>query len=250
MTLRKKRLVLAMLLAIAVLVGTGAENALAHGPKRPPIRTPFKPERIRGNWKEQWGGWTWSAVYRKDGWLEESKTGDNHLDVECDIELSCAASFSNNNVQFHIGNVSNLAPAERTAYVDGTITSNNGMYVGLSFAGTDKTATDVVTDASGNYTGEIRNAMVNATDGPGRESSGDEFNVKLLLSSDGGGTWTRPVKYGPGASGTSANTLWWSVGEGAAGTHDVKWSIELLPGSEQADGNYKFDPAVVMAPVL
>lgn len=246
----KKRLILAMLLAIAVLLGTFAEAVRADPgkPKRPPIREPFKPDRYRTNWIEQYGEFTWSAVYRQDGWLEES-TSDRDIDIECDIELHCSQTFSNNKIYFHLGNLYNLTKADCTAYIDGTFTANNGMYAGICFEGTGKTPADMLRDASG-YTGEIQNAMVGTTDVLGRDISGEAFNIKILMSDDAGTTWNRPFAYGADASGTIVETLWWLIADGGEGTYNLKWSVEILPQADQADGNYNFDPAIVMAPVL
>ena len=253
MMARKKnqQLVLIVLLIAAMFLAAGTESLRAGSPgqERPPIRTPYKPDRYRTNWISQHGSGTWSGVYMRDGWLEESASGDPNLDVECDIELHCSQTFSNNKIYFHIGNLYTLTQADRTAYFDGTFTSNNGMYVGICFEGTGKGPADMLQDASG-YTGEIQNAMVGTVDVLGRDISGEAFNIKMLLSENDGTTWDRPAAYGTDASGTIVETLWWLLAGGDEGTHNVKWSVELLPQAHQADGNYKFDPALVVAPIL
>jgi len=202
------------------------------------------------NWKYQYGGGTWSGVYRKDGWLEKATSGDSELDIECDIEMYYSEEFSNNKIYFHFGNLYTLTPAKRTAYVSGTFTSNNGMYIGISFDGTGKTPEDMLKDSGGNYTGEVKDAMIGSIDVLGRDITSETFNAKFLLSSDDGTTWTVPVSYGTGASGTILNTLWWLVDGGAAGTHEVTWSVEMLPATHQPDGNYELDPGIVVAPLL
>ncbi len=201
------------------------------------------------NWKYQYGGGTWSGVYRKDGWLQESETGDSKIDIECDIEMYYTEDYSNNKIYFHIGNLYNVTQSERTAEVTGSFTSNNGMYIGISFDGTSKTADDMLKDGSGNYTGVVRNAMRGTTDVLLRDISAEAFDAKFLLQWDSNPAQP-PVTFGTGASGTILNTLWWLVNNGQKGTYNVKWIIELLPGADQADGNYKFDPSIVAAPVL
>lgn len=202
------------------------------------------------NWKYQYGSGSWSAVYKKSGWLEESSSGDAEIDIECDIEMYYSEEFSNNKIYFHLGNLYTATTADKTAYVDGTFTSNNGMWIGIGFDGTSKTEADMLKDLGGNYTGEIQDAMVGTTDVLLRDISDQSFNAKFMLTSDGGTTWLPPDSFGTGASGTILNALWWLVEGGAAGTHVVQWSVEMLPAEHQPDGNYKFDPAIVAAPLL
>jgi hypothetical protein len=237
----------------AMLIAVSAESLRAgDGHERPPIRDPFKPDRYRTNWIEQQGGGTWSGVYMKNGWLEESSSGDPNLEVECDIELHCSQTISNNKIYFHIGNIYTALQnpqTDLTATFDGTFSSNNGMYVGICFEGTGKGPADMLQDTGG-YTGEIKDAMVGTADVLGRDITGEAFNAKILLSEDGGSTWNRPFDYGTDASGTIVETLWWLIAGGGEGTYDVKWKVEILPEAHQADGNYRFDPAIVVAPIL
>ncbi len=241
-----------ILLVTAVLVTVGAEalGVDSTGRQRLPIREAFKPDRYRTNWILQSGGGTWSGVYRKDGWLEEFASGDPNLDISCEIELHCSQTFVNNIVYFHVGNLYNLTQAQRTAYIDGTFSSNNGMYAGICFEGTGKTPTDMLTDESGNYTGEILNAMVGTVDVLGRDISSESFNIKILMSEDSGTTWQTPDVYGADSTGTIVETLWWLIADGGEGTYNLKWSVEILPDMHQADGNYRFDPVLVVAPLL
>ena len=203
------------------------------------------------NWQYQYGGGTWSGVYRKDGWLEESSSGDPNLDIEADIEMYYSEEYTKNKIYFHIGNIYTALQSpgtDLTTTFSGKFSSNNGMYIGISFDGTGKTPEDMLQDAGG-YTGEVQDAMVGTIDVLGRDISSEAFNAKFLLQWDGSG-WQTPVSYGTGASGTILNTLWWLVNNGAKGSYDIDWQVELLPEEHQADGNYKFDPSLVVAPVL
>jgi hypothetical protein len=202
------------------------------------------------NWKWQYGSGTWSGVYMDSGWLEESSSGDPNLDIEADIEMYYSESYANNKIYFHLGNIYTATQADKTAYVDGTFTCNNGQYLGISFDGTSKDESDMLKDGGGNYTGEVQDAMVGTKDVLGRNISSENFNVKLLLSWDSGTTYNTPISYGDGASGTIQDTLWWLINGGQKGSYNLKWSVELLPETHQADGNYKFDPALVAAPIL
>ena len=223
--------------------GTGADgyapiDATGQGPANPDWT----------NWKYQYGGSTWSGVYGDTGWIEESSTGDSVLDVEADIEMYYSEEFSNNKIYFHLGNIYTATVADKTAYVNGTFTSNNGMYIGISFAGTGKTEANMLKDGGGNFTGEVQDAMVGAIDVLGRDISSQNFNVLFLL--DAGAGWTTPVSYGDGASGTIEDTLWWLVNGGAAGSYNVTWLVRMLPELHQPDGNYNLEPVVVVAPTL
>lgn len=204
------------------------------------------------NWQWQTGGGTWSGVYRKDGWLKESSSGDPNLDIECDIEMYYSESYSNNKIYFHIGNIYTalLDPAtDLTATFSGTFSSNNGMYIGICFANTGKSPDDMVQDPPGSYTGEVKDAMRGTIDVLGRDISSESFNAKFALRWDAN-PWQTPVSYGAGASGTILKTLWWLVNNGDKGSYNITWKVELLPDAHQADGNYNLDPAMVVAPVL
>lgn len=200
------------------------------------------------NWKYQYGGGSWSGVYGDSGWIEESTSGDSVIDIECDIEMYYSESFSNNKIYFHLGNLYTATSTDKTAYVAGTFTSNNGMYIGICFTGTGKDETNMEGDGSGGYTGRVFDAMVGTVDVLGRDISGESFDCEFLL--DWGTGWNPPVTYGDGASGTIHDTLWWLVGSGAPGTYNVTWRVRMLPETNQPDGNYNLDPVVVAAPLL
>lgn len=202
------------------------------------------------NWKYQYGSGSWSGVYRKDGWLEVSTLGDSQIDIECDIEMFYTESFVDNKIYVHLGDPFNATDAQKTAYVTGNFTANNGMYLGTCFTGTSKTEVDMLKDGEGDYTGEIQDAMVGSVDVLGRDISAQAFNIKMAMTWDGGATWNTPVAYGDGASGTVHDTLWWLVNNGDAGSYDLQWKIELKPSADQPDGNYNLDPALVAAPAL
>ena len=218
-------------------------------------KAPTGTDGSTGNWKYQTGAGSWTGVYAANGWDGNTSTGDSKINIECDIEMFYTESFSNNKIYFHIGNPLTATSADKTAIVNGTFTANNGMYIGISFDATTKTADDMLKDVAGKYTGEVKDAMVGTIDVLNRPISDQSFNAKFSLdwSNDGGTTWVgpqAPVTFGTGASGTILNTLWWLVNSGQKGTYLLKYNVEMLPPVDQADGNYKFDPAIVAAPVL
>jgi hypothetical protein len=218
----------------------------------------------RSNWKYQYGSYTWSGVYSWDtsAWVEEQEggTSDSKLDIESDIEMYCAETLEQHKIYFHIGNIYDALEnpsTDLTACVAGTLTSNNGQYVGISFDGTSK-ATDPASYFEGypdTLTGRIFNAMVGTVDCGGRDISSEAFDITITLKYSGtggdtGGAYVAPDTYGEGAHGTIPNALWWGIAGGAPGQYTLEWKIELHPDTHQVDGNYHLDPALVVAPVM
>ena len=218
--------------------GYGAINAAGQGPVTDPNST---------NWKYQYGGTaTWSGVYSWDSsaWVETTSTGDENLDVECDIEMYCSTSITDAKVYFHFGNIYNLTSNDKKATVSGTMTANNGQWIGISFAGSTKDAGDFNLT-----TGVITDAMIGTVDCGGRDISGEAFDIKLLMD-DGFSGYVPAQSYGDGAHSSITDTLWWLVNGGAPGSYSVSWLIELLPATHQPDGNYNLDPTIVASPIL
>ncbi|MFO7956263.1 MAG: hypothetical protein R6X33_04120 [Candidatus Brocadiia bacterium] len=198
------------------------------------------------NWKYQYGNGSWSGVYAAgDGWLVADDTGDMGLEVEADVEMYFTQSVSNNKIYFHLGNIYEATSDDLTAYVDGSFSSNNGQYIGISFDGTSKTEASFEEDENG-LTGVILGGMQSDRD-TWREQD-EQMDLEILLSWGDG--WKAPGNYGEGAHGTVTKTLWWLVDGGNAGTYDYQWRVRLMPEADQPDGDYYLDPAVVSAPVL
>ena len=199
------------------------------------------------NWKYQYGSASWTGVYGHNGWIEIDSDGDPALDVEADIEMYYTESVSDNKIYFHLGNIYSATDADKTAYVTGSFTTNNGMWIGVSFDGTSKDESSFEKDGE-DYTGRIFDAMVGSRHVYGGDISEESFDIEILL--DWGAGWTVPGSYGDGAHSTITDTLWWLVDGGAAGSYNYQWRVRLLPEAHQADGNYNLDPTFVAAPVL
>jgi len=201
-----------------------------------------------GNWKYQYGNATWFGIYKwGEGWICQQSTGDdNGILIEADIEMFCSNSIQNHKIYFHFGDISNATPADKTAYVQGTMTSNNGQWIGLYMP--DKDDNSFEKDANNEFTGRIKDAMVGRIDCGGRDISTEKFDVKITLSWGSG--YQPPDSFGPGAHGSYTDVLWWKVNNGVPGSYNLMWKIELEPDILQADGNYEFDPTLVVAPVL
>ena len=228
--------------------GTGADgypaiDASGEGPATDPNST---------NWKYQYGSGSWSGVYSWDSnaWVEVTSDGDEQIEIECDIEMYCECTTSNNKVYFHLGNPYAASEADKTAYVNGTMNTNNGQWIGISFAGTDKTVDDFETDLAGDFTGRILGGMVGSLDIRGADISDQSFDLVVTMTWDAGANWHVPGSYGDGAHSTITDTLWWLVNAGAPGQYTIQWKFVLEPPADQPDGNYELDPMVVVAPVL
>lgn len=199
------------------------------------------------NWKYQYGSGSYSAVYAGDnGEMVAEQTGDMALDVEADVEMYITQTIANNKIYFHLGNVYSATENDKTAIVEGTLTSNNGQYIGISFAGQGKDASNFE-QIGGAYTGKILGGM--QSDHDTWRAQNNQMDLLMLMNVDGG-PWQVPVNYGDGSHGTIHDTLWWLVNGGAPGTYQTNWLVRLLPTTHQPDGDYYLDPVIVSAPVL
>lgn len=200
------------------------------------------------NWQYQFGYGSWAGVYAaSDGWYTISESGDMDLEVEADIEMYLVQSIEDNKVYFHFGNVIDATGMDKTAFVNGVFSSNNGQWVGLSFLGTNKTAASFE-NVGGVYTGRIFNGMVSLRDT--WRTQNKSFDLEIQLDDGTGPGFVGPGNYGDGAHGTITDSLWWLIANGEAGTHAYTWRILLIPETYQADGDYYLDPALVSAPVM
>ena len=194
------------------------------------------------NWIYQYGSGSWSGLYAAgDGWETITSEGDMNLEVEADVEMYFTQSVSDNKIYYHIGNIYEADNSDLIAYVDGSFTSNNGQYIGISFQGTDKTSEDFDYN-----TGVISGGM--QSDHDTWRDQDNQMDIQILLNTGSG--WDPPVDYGDGAHNTVTDTLWWLVNEGNPGSYNYQWRIKLLPSTDQADGDYYLDPQVVATPVL
>lgn len=202
------------------------------------------------NWKWQDGAGSYSAIYSwdTDAWLVISQTGSSDIDVECDIEMYWSETTANNEIYFHIGNPFTATNADKTAVVNGTYATNHPMYVGISFASTDKVDTDF--DLT---TGIVSGGMIGTVDIGGRDISAESFDIRFLCQLNGGGFLT-PTSFGNGSHDTQTSVLWWSpavTGMGSAlGNGTLDFQVRILPLASQPDGNYYLDPIIVKAPTL
>jgi hypothetical protein len=199
------------------------------------------------NWNYQYGAvMAWSGIYGDlglggDGWIYTTGT-DGAIDVEADIEMFCATTMWNNNVYFHLGNLYTANESEKTAYVPSTLTSNNGQWIGITFFAPKTVLAD----------GTIKDAMVGTIDGMGRPvghraGSKSTFDAKILLSWDNGAVYNPPH---PDHTGTGLSATNWLINGGAPGAYNLWWKIQIIPDTDQADGNYGLDPVVTVSPAL
>jgi len=221
------------------------EGTDADGPS--PIDASGQGGNNHTNWKYQYGTYSATGIYRGGlAWEWDSITGDNDLEVECDIEMYLHEEISGHKIYFHIGNLYTATPDDKRAIVDGSFTSNNGQYIGLQFPMTDKTPDDFHLAGDANE-GVIDDAMVSERDT--WRTQDNSFGIKMMLR-EAGGIWRAADDFGEGSHSTEINTLFWLINNGDPGSYSYQWKIELLPDTDQPDGDYYLDPEIVMAPVL
>jgi len=207
------------------------------------------------NWKWQSGAGSYTGVYGSNGWIDIADSGDSSLEVEADIEMFYTESWQNNKIYFHLGNIYTATAGDLTAFVNGTMTTNNGMYIGVSFDGANKDISSFEKDTAGNFTGKIIGGMVSDRHVYGLQKingvvAQQTMDLEILLADGTGTGYMVPVTYGDGAHNTVHDTLWWLPGAGAPGSYNLQYRVKLLPVAHQPDGDYYLDPMIVSAPEL
>lgn len=199
---------------------------------RPPL-----PGGASDNFVQLWGGGWSSGVYDDDGrpdpWINIMGDGSiERMDVTCDIELYCYEWLSANNVYFHLKG-DDYSP--RSAVIKGLVKSNNGEWVGVE-VDPDKNLLQLkgTTDGFGR----------DLTEAPGYAP----IPVDWQLSEDGV-TWRPPDSVGWGTSNT-VYAYWWLLAKGDPCDHEFWFKVTISPKYHQPDGQYVYDPAVVVEPVL
>jgi len=200
------------------------------------------------NWKWQSGSGSYSAIYSwdTDAWLVINDSNSSSIKVECDIEMYWSETTVNNEIYFHIGNPFTATTADKTAIVNGTYATNHPMYVGISFASTDKEDTDFEL-----ATGIVSDGMVGTVNIAGQSIATEKFDIMFLLSFNGG-AYEVPTSFGNGSHDTQTSVLWWDTMKtlNLTGTGTMNFLVRVLPPAGQADGNYHLDPVIVKAPML
>jgi len=173
--------------------------------------------------------------------------------IDCTVDLKIYAGYqvSQAKTYVHLGNVFQASDADLTFQADGSLTANTGMYVGLRVSTMSNiTAGSFETDGNGKLTGTIFGAMAGTVDVLGRDISNEAIDLRILLSSNGGGSYYPPDYFGQSPDGNIDRTIWWLINNGAPGVYDLIWEMRLLPEPAHADGNYYFESEIVVTPLL
>lgn len=173
--------------------------------------------------------------------------------VACTLELELYAGCElvDTKSYIHLGNVFSATEEDMTVHTTGALTANAGVYIGLDLSAMPNiNGNSFEKDGAGNLTGRIEDAMAGTLDGLGRDISDEAFDLSVLLSWDGGGSFNPPECFGRGPNQTMTDALWWKVNNGQPGEYGLSWKIQLLPEPHQADGNYYLESTIVVTPVL
>jgi hypothetical protein len=240
------RTALLMVVALALVLSASAvwavvltDDGLA-GPTAGTSPNPDYVPQVGGNtvlndWVEYAGGYTSTGVYDGDDykWLLQSGSGGT-IDVKALIEMWCTESLDATQVVFH-----QAGPGySQSAYVGGSIQSNNGQYWGVS-KGTwgqgDQNKADYL---------QFTKDVLRRTTTPNTPT----LPISWALSDDGGSTYNA----GSWDGGNNATNwgYWWLLSSGATGNIPFTLRITIDPSTYQDDGIYDLDPNIVVQPAL
>ena len=177
--------------------------------------------------------------------MAQSSTGDLQIKIEADVEMYAHDELTNNQAYFHIGNVYDLSSDNKKVVLNGTLTSNNGQFWGLSFT-TDPASQGKDDSQVDESTGVVTDAMKAEFDTTGEMDNPVFMDAKFEFAHDGG-TWETPVNYGYGSDQTQWGLFFAPVD---AGTTNYKLKVTMLPETDQPDGDYYLDPMAVHTPQL
>jgi hypothetical protein len=196
---------------------------------------------------------TW-VVCGETFWEEQTD-----ISVVLDIEMYCRETLEATDIYFHVGD--GEAVTQMSTTVNGSISTNNGQYLGLTKVGW--TSTDGPTALGGSGRCE---QLAFVTDGFGRDKAWFETNqpqntpndipLTIEFSDDGGTTWRKIYGTTAGPNdGWSDGTgglwgYWWLVANGEPCTHDYQFRFTADLVEHEHDGRYELDPLFVVEPYL
>ncbi len=177
----------------------------------------------------------WSGIYDwGDGeWINiEGEPDATSIYVRCDIEMYVKQIHDANEIYFHIAdNITHLS-----AIINGTISSNNGQYIGIEIP-ENKDITKLV------GTVDIGNRDITSQTIP--------VTWELREYDPNSQTWTAwrtgDDTYG---NGGKDHAIWWLIAGGDPCDHTYQFRCSIDPAYHQPDGRYELDPALAIAPIL
>jgi hypothetical protein len=184
------------------------------------------------------------AVYDYDdyAWILGSEDGSSDFSVKCDVEMWLNMHLDAHDIYFHKAD----GTTSMSATVAGWLESNNGQYLFVA----------VPTEQQSKGEPFLQN-LVFTEDGFGREtvSSGDGSDIPMtweLRDDDAGGGWR---SWATGTYSTAGNAgqlhgYSWLLASGNAGLINYQIRTSISPAKYQADGEYRMDPVIAVAPAL
>jgi hypothetical protein len=173
------------------------------------------------------------------------------VEVHLNVDLHAMMFHMRTRSYVHLGNPYQASEEDLTLRATTVLSANTGMLVGLNLAQMGQlSAASVELDSGNRPTGRVLGSLQGTRDVLGRDISDESFDLRVLMSWDGGNTFDRPTHCGQAPDGHVAEAIWWRVGEGVPGLYPLVWQIQLLPTPHQADGTYYFTSEVVIAPEM
>lgn len=190
---------------------------------------------------------TWSGIWGgSPAWVQQSAVGPQDITISADVELWGMTSLDNSRIYFHKANDQAPPPA----YLNGTLYSNRGMFVGVVGRKADgnPATLDELTQST-NYAG----GAIPTAEGPAKKVP---LDWKGQWTADGGANWSAykdADNVGDGANGTVHNAYWWLMGnESTREGGYFNFRLKVTPNfpALATAGRYELDPVLVIAPEL
>ncbi len=230
--------VLALLSFAAVAFGAALDDGTGPGEQGTPNETYVN---VYGDPYDLAGAVYNYSDYTWDGGTE---SGSDLFSVMCDVEMWLNMHLDAHDIYYHKAD----GTTSMSAVVGGWLESNNGQHLFVA----------VPTDQQGKGEEFLKN-LVFQQDGFGRDtaSSGDASPIPMTweLRDDGAagggyGAWNPPLAYSTAGNAGQLHGYSFSLAGDQAGMIRFQIRNTITPAEYQADGEYRMDPIIAVAPAL
>lgn len=183
------------------------------------------------------------------GWVGGTSTpnGSELIDVSCDVEMWLNFHLGAHQVYFHKADIT----SNMEAVISGSLQSNNGqwLFVTAPLCPTNEPASSQEVLSNLHFVG-------NQLNNPDTPTSGVSADIPLnwYLADDNAvagpiGPYSLMTWSGAGNNGRTEGFTYRLAG-GQAGMINFRIKAQILPDAYQADGKYRMDPVIAVAPAL